>query len=111
MLNFNFSGSYMSDTKTHHQQSFKLTIWTPYILFDLDSVEIKAILDKKTMVTKPADYLNTVTIIVAMFWVFDVQFPPELKRTLTFLAGRHVCQLMPVKPSPIIQKVIDVMYS
>ena len=65
----------------------------------LENVHIATYLDS-IEVSSPADYLT----------IFDVAFPNELNKTLSFLAG-HVCELMPFKVSSSLQKVINVLYN
>lgn len=77
-------------------------------LFNLDEVEIFTALDKKR-VTHPGDFLTAVSSLVCFYWVFDVAFPKQLKKTLSFLAG-HVCRLMPFKAVPAVQKVLNYLY-
>ena len=77
-------------------------------LFDLDSVNISTMLDKQH-VTHPADYLTAVASIVCFYWVFDVAFPKQLHKTITFLAG-HVCRLIPFKTVTALQKVLNHIY-
>ena len=78
-------------------------------LFNLDQVDIVTTLDKKR-VTHPADFMTAVASIVAFYWVFDVAFPKQLKKTISFLAG-HVCRLMPFKAVAAVQKVLNCVYS
>ena len=77
-------------------------------LFNLDDVEIFTSLDKKH-VTHPADFLTAVASILAFYWVFDVAFPKQLAKTISFLAG-HICRLIPFKPLPAVQKVLNHIY-
>jgi len=77
-------------------------------LFNLEQVEIVTLLDKK-QVTHPADFLTAVASTVSFYWVFDVAFPKQLKRTVDFLAG-HACRLMPFKAAAAVQKVINHIY-
>jgi hypothetical protein len=44
------------------------------ILFDLDIVKIETFLDKQ-QVKSPPDYLSAVSSLIALYWVFDVEFP------------------------------------
>ena len=77
-------------------------------LFNLDQAEIATLLDRKH-VSHPADFLTAVASAVSFYWVFDVAFPKQLKRTVEFLAG-HVCRLMPFKAAAAVQKVINHIY-
>jgi hypothetical protein len=81
---------------------------SPELLFDLESVDIQTVLDKER-ITRPSDYITAMATVLAMYWVFDVEYPKELRRTLSFLAG-HVCQLEPFKATPLTQKTINVLY-
>jgi hypothetical protein len=77
-------------------------------LFDLDSIEIKTFLDKATM-TSPQDYITAMASVVAMYWALDIEYPKELKRTLSFVAGQ-ICQLESFKATPLLQKCVNVLY-
>lgn len=50
-------------------------------LFNLDHVLLKTYLDGKP-VTTPADYLTAIPTLLSMYWVFDVEFPICLIKTL-----------------------------
>jgi len=75
-------------------------------LFNLDDVEICTSLDKKKHVTHPGDFLTAVVSILCFYWVFDVAFPKQLNRTVSFL-GCNICHLMPFKALPAVQKVLN----
>jgi len=47
--------------------------------------------------------------VMALYWVFDVAYPKELKKTLEFLAG-HVCQLNKHKPTSAVQQILNKLY-
>jgi hypothetical protein len=78
-------------------------------IFRLDYVKLATFLDKKP-VTAPTDYLAAITTLLSMYWVFDVEFPKCLKKTITFLAG-HVCQLVRFKVTPPLLKVTNFVHS
>lgn len=78
-------------------------------LFNLDEVNLSSTLDKKR-VTHPADFLTAVASMICFYWVFDVAFPKQLTRTISFLGG-HVCRLMPFKAVAAVQKVLNHIYS
>lgn len=78
-------------------------------LFNLDKVEIFTTLDGK-QVTHPADFLTAVSSIISFYWVFDVAFPKQLNKTISFLAG-HICRLVPFKTVAAMQKVLNHIYS
>jgi hypothetical protein len=88
--------------------SIVVTAENVHSLFSLESIHIATYLDKSP-VTSPADYLTAVSTVLSMFWTFDVAFPKELEKTLSFLAG-HVCGLVPFKVTPAILKVINYIY-
>jgi len=77
-------------------------------MLSLDDIQLSVYLDKQ-QVTCPTDYMTAITTVVAMYWAFDVKCAKGLQKTLSFLAG-HVCKLEPFKPTPAMQKVLNVIY-
>ena len=78
-------------------------------LFDIQQITLKTMLDGQE-VTTPPDYLNAVATLICMYWVFDVVFAKDLRKTLHFLSA-HVCKLEPYKPTQPLLKVTNFLYS
>jgi hypothetical protein len=97
------AGSYCIHTDTENSSL------NTELLFDLDLAKIETFLDHQ-QVTSPPDYLSAVSSLLALYWVLDVEFPKQLNRTLSFLAG-HVCDLIPYKPTTVAQQVLNAVYS
>ena len=50
-----------------------------------------------------------VLFMLALYWVFDIKLPPQLKKTFSFLSG-HVFQLLPFKHTSATQKILNNIY-
>jgi hypothetical protein len=87
---------------------------TPMMEISTDDVDELFALGRTTIVTKVdntdvaacEDISEAVMASVALYWVFNVAFPKELKKTLSFIAG-HICHLDPYKPSSCVQKILN----
>jgi len=90
---------------------------TPVIMVEVSNIDgifapsdtvISTQLDN-TKVAHCDDLCQATIAVLALYWVFDIAFPNELKKTLPFLAG-HVCGLVPYKPTAASQKVLNRLY-
>ena len=52
------------------------------------------------------DFIHGLSTLISAYWVFDIEFPPSLKKTLIFLCG-YVLKLPKVKMMPSVQRIIN----
>lgn len=72
-----------------------------------EETRISTKLDMTTVSNSP-DLLCGMLSVVCLYWVFEVEFPKSLKKTLNFMCG-HVCGLQKVENTVAFQRVLNML--
>jgi hypothetical protein len=78
-------------------------------MFNADNIQIETVLDC-FVVSRPRDLFRAFCSVIALYWVFDIAYADKLQKTLIFLAS-NVCKLESFKPSAVIQRRLNILYS
>ena len=91
------------------QPSIAISVSDTDSLFHPNAAEISVILDRIKVATTTS-FVDAVSCLIMVHWIYNVEFCDSVSRTLSFMAG-HVCGLQTLKITKVIQHGLNVLYA